>query len=127
MIKFHISCPDNKLMNHLDVKFLHQLLAITLLYSVMLMIYNPKLKLAKVFFFFTNLAMVGSGILSLDQRELTLDDSLPVWIYAKFAVLILLTFLPLFMVKFLPKLASKLSCVYFLLIAAGVFLGVFKP
>lgn len=114
-------------MNYFDIKFLHQFLTVMMVYSLMIMIYNPNLRLGKILYLFTSLMMVVSGALSMDRLKLLDHDTYPMWLYAKLGCLFLATVFPILMAKFVPKLASKLSCLYLIFIVAAVFLGIYKP
>lgn len=114
-------------MNYFDVKFFHHLLVIVIIFSLMTMTYNPKLKLAKLFYLFTLIMMGLSGAMSMDQLQILALDSYPVWIWAKIALLTLGGVLPLLISKKFPQHASKLNCIYILFFVAASFLGVYKP
>lgn len=114
-------------MNYFDIKFFHIMLTILYVFGLMTASYNPKLKLAKFFYFFVTIMLLLSGVLATDKLGLALERDLPLWLMAKLICwVLLLGIVPLVLKKY-PQQASKLNCLFVSIALIATYLGVHKP
>ncbi len=116
-------------MNYYDIKFFHIFMSLLYVYGLMSFASKPKALFSKLIFTLFSVLLIASGITSAARLGFS-GTNLPIWIWGKSLLALLLWALPYLLYSKLAnkeKLIRSLNFIFVLMALIAVYLGIFKP